>query len=745
MNILVAGNLDGLARALAGQFSKEKIKVVMAGPHARDLDLQLPTVSTYSVELNGPGFRELMSTFKFDAVIYLGTREEQLLAGLPGQSGEVLEGLQATLEFGRETGVKKFFFLSSSEVYGKGDDTSETAEPQPATPNGYFLVAAEQSCRYYSQQFGLNVTVVRVPFVYGPELKSGILSRLLEDCKTGNRVVLPAREDAAVSLLPAAAVGELLLRALDSDAPGWRVVNLSAARPVSLGELAQLLQVQFPGTEITYGQNRQLFTRPLTVSNAKQYYDWLPVDQLATDLPSLAEALEPEPRHGSKWVEGLRTRFPQYPVYLKWAEVFLGALVMMWLTDLTGSFVEFRYVDFRLMYVILIGMMYGTQAGLVASVLACLSVILGARRLGLEWTELVYNIANWLPFAVYLTAGALTGYLQDKKENEAKFQNEQNRLISEKYAYLYGVHQDVVRIKDQYYQQLLGSRDSFGRIYNITQELDTLEEDEVLLNALRILEDVMGSSSIAIYSVNPANHFARLEVYSSALGAQLGRSLNLESFPEIQLCLQKAEIFENRQLLPNYPAYFAPILSSGKPVAAIAIWEAKFEQGSRYYYNLFKVICGLVQSSVHRAIVFLNAAQDKLYLPGTRILKPEPFKRILRVRDAMKKQKTGNYLLATVTAQGSDGRQQDWTSVEQSLSRVIRSVDDVGLLDNGCLCVIFSQADTSDARTLNDRLLQSGLCLEPVSMPLEVLLQEADAAPATHQGRNQQAQQGRHE
>lgn len=730
MNVLIAGNLTCLANTLARAFANEKMKVVIAGPHATDLGMQLPNVTAYPLVLTDRPIRELISNFKFDAVIYLATREEQLLVDSQWNAGQVLDGLQNTLEACKVERVKRFFFVSSTEVYGTQEDTAETLEPQPASPNGYSLAAAEQSCRYYSSQFGLNVTVVRVPFLYGPEEKDGLLYHLLRDCRANDPMTLPAAEDAVASLLPAAAVADFLLRALDVEGPGWQIVNLSSAHPITLGGLAELLRVHFPDLQVTFSPAGRIFTRAVTVSIAKQYYDWLPVDQLAADLPGLLKSLQPPARPRGRLMEWLRKRFPEYPAYLKWVEVFVGAAVMMWLTELTGSYVEFRYVDFRLMYVILMGSMYGTQVGLVAALLACLSVVLGASRLGLEWTELVYSIANWLPFAVYLTAGALTGYLQDKNENEANFHNEQNRLISEKYEFLYGVHQDIVQIKDHYYQQLLGSRDSFGRIFNITRALDSLEEEEVLFKALNILEDVMGSPSIAIYSLDSSTNFARLEVYSSPLRERIRRSLDLDSYPELQACIHKGEIYQNRRLLTNYPAYFAPVVSGEKPVAGIAVWDAKFEQSSLYYYNLFKVMCGLIESSIHRAIAFLDANQTKLYLPGTRILQAEPFLRILRIRNSMKKQKTGDYLLAMVTTAGFNPRKPDWAGLERSLSRVIRSVDDVGLLDDGNLYIIFSQADESHAMKLNNRLSQSGLCLEPVMVPLDDFLQQMGEEPA---------------
>ena len=721
MNILVAGNLTCLAASLAKALTNEKIKVVAAGPHSKDL--QLASVTAYPVALTERPFRELISTFKFDAVIYLATREEQLLAaGLPS-AAQVLDGLQNALEACRAAGVGRFFLISSTEVYGESEDTTESNVVQPASPNAYLLAAAEQSCRYYSDQFGLNAIVVRVPFLYGQDEKGGLLNGVLEDCRAKKRVVLPAPDDAMLSLMPATEVADFVLRALDTPPQRWQIVNLSSAHPLSVGQLATLLEGSFPGLQVAFNPAGRFFTRAASVSNARHYYDWLPVDQLEADLPALVEAMAPEMRPRARHVEWLEEHFPQYPAYLKWAEVLLGAWIMTWLTGLTGSFVEFRYVDFRLMYVILMGLMYGTQVGLVASLLACLSVALSAARLGLEWTELVYNVANWLPFAVYLTAGALAGYLQDKRENEANFQNEQNRLIAEKYEYLYGVHQDIVQVKDQYYQQLLGSRDSFGRIFNITCKLDTLDEDEVLFKALSVLEDVMGSSSIAIYSLNSAGNFARLEEHSSALGDRLSQSLDLEAFPELQASIVQGEIYQNRRLQPNFPAYFAPLLSDGKPVAAVAIWDAKFEQRSLYYYNLFKIICGLIQSSIQRALKFLNANQQQSYVPGTRILQAEQFNRILRIRNTMKQEKTGSYLLARLNSTGARRALSDWVNVERALSPLIRSVDHVGLLGDGNIYVIFSQAGDHHARSINSRLSSSGLCLEPVTEPLEVFLE----------------------
>jgi nucleoside-diphosphate-sugar epimerase len=204
VKILVAGNLSCLAATLAKPLTNGKMKVVIAGPGSKDLQ---PTIATaYPVPLTDRSFRELVSTFKFDAVIYLATREEQLLAVGLLSAAQVLDGIQNALESCKAARVGRFVLISSTEVYGGQEDTGESSTVQPTSPNGCLLAAAEQSYRYYSDQFGLNATVVRVPFLYGHDEKGGLVSGVLEDRRAQNRVMLPAAEGAVFNLLSAVEV-----------------------------------------------------------------------------------------------------------------------------------------------------------------------------------------------------------------------------------------------------------------------------------------------------------------------------------------------------------------------------------------------------------------------------------------------------------------------------------------------------------------------------------------------------------
>ena len=76
-------------------------------------------------------------------------------------------------------------------------------------------------------------------------------------------------------------------------------------------------------------------------------------------------------------------------------------------------------------------------------------------------------------------------------------------------------------------EQVIRFRDSYGRIYAITQELDTLQPEQVFLSTLDVLEDVMQNQSVALYSCADNSSFARLVVHSREMET-LPKSMDLK-------------------------------------------------------------------------------------------------------------------------------------------------------------------------------------------------------------------------
>src|SRR5574339_926843 len=182
MNILITGNPGSLAGAFAQEFVKQNHRVVIAAEGASEWGTKLKNTTTHAIHPARDVFREAMSSYGFDIVVFIATREEQLHQQADLNTGQQLDALRKTLELARYKNLKRFFFISSTEVFGASEKPREESERMPASINGHALTTGEQYCRHYQHQYGLNVTIVRVPYVYGPKDSEGFLFRLIQDC-----------------------------------------------------------------------------------------------------------------------------------------------------------------------------------------------------------------------------------------------------------------------------------------------------------------------------------------------------------------------------------------------------------------------------------------------------------------------------------------------------------------------------------------------------------------------------------
>ena len=91
----------------------------------------------------------------------------------------------------------------------------------------------------------------------------------------------------------------------------------------------------------------------------------------------------------------------QSPRLLRLVEIAAAWLATELLVRITGTDAQFQMIDFRLMFVVLIGTVYGLNAGVLSAVLASVSLAMGYLRQGTTLMLLFYAPANWLAFIVY--------------------------------------------------------------------------------------------------------------------------------------------------------------------------------------------------------------------------------------------------------------------------------------------------------------------------------------------------------
>ncbi len=165
------------------------------------------------------------------------------------------------LEWSRlEAPEARLVLASSAAVYGAGHDRAirESDATAPYSPYGYHKRMAEELFESYGKNFGLNVAIVRLFSVYGPELRKQLLwdvcGRLASDATC---LALGGAGTEMRDWLHITDAVALLQAALARSSPEGFVVNGGTGISVSVRDIAERLcagwsentQLKFSGTQ----------------------------------------------------------------------------------------------------------------------------------------------------------------------------------------------------------------------------------------------------------------------------------------------------------------------------------------------------------------------------------------------------------------------------------------------------------------------------------------------------------------
>jgi UDP-glucose 4-epimerase len=120
-----------------------------------------------------PTLSSIMTTHQFDYVFhYAAVVGVQRTLNNPAVVLRDIDGIKNILELSKNTGVKRIFFSSSSEVYGEPVSIPQNEERTPLNSKLPYAVVknlGECFCRAYHQEYGLHYTIVRLFNTYGPK------------------------------------------------------------------------------------------------------------------------------------------------------------------------------------------------------------------------------------------------------------------------------------------------------------------------------------------------------------------------------------------------------------------------------------------------------------------------------------------------------------------------------------------------------------------------------------------------
>ena len=700
--ILITGKTDIFTRE-AILLLAEEYRVILAGEAA--FEEKLPNVQVYRTNPSEEKFGQLFDVYSFQAVYYVSGYVD----GGQGLYGESRQLEQVFLECSRAR-VEKLVFLSTVEsqnyVSQYGKSGMITQKDYPASYS-FCAAQAEDMCRYFAKKTKVLTVILWLPYLSGRLNDQNFLGSIFHNIYEKNKIFLPHHAEDRVDFLAFSDLAELLIRITEeTEDEGGSYYAVSGYRH-TWSDLEEMLKLISPDTQVIYENYPDTIAWPDYPLELRKTYGFVPVEHVMEDVGACYRRFVREVISGRR---GLRARLAEWLLgrgkgLLQYLEVLLLFLLTELISSFTSESVYFKFADVRLMYIVIIGTTYGMKLGIFAAALECVVLVFQYALIGMNGTFLFYNVENWIPFAIYLMAGSITGYIRNKKQEEIEFSRKEYSLLRNKYIFLNDVYRGAVETKGEYKRQILGFKDSFGKIFDAVQKLDGELPESIFLEGLRVLEDILENHSIAIYTLDKWQRFGRLAVCSNSQLPKLMKSLKLEDYRELYEQTAKGEVFKNTKLQEGLPMYACGVFRGDLMVLLITIQEAGAEQYSMHYMNIFRILCGLVQTSFLRAMDFQELQEASIYYPGTQVVYPERFRQLVDIQSDMKEAGVADYVLLRF-------EQTDKRQVSEALAGTIRATDTLGAGEDGRLYLLLAQMNRKNFSVVSKRLEANGLHFE---------------------------------
>lgn len=695
MRVLFIGNLKQISMKLLSRF-EEDCKCVIYDER-EEHNLRGNNIINYLKEdADEEELAKVFATFDFDTVIFFSGALDGAIKVF-----DELEKLEAVIHESRKHKVSQFIYITTNDLYAEGRN------PMLGKSRETLLKTCDHLCELYAEEKRMKFLLLKVPYLYSMENKENQLMKWINAANKGKKVKIRGSQYVETDFLCEEDLGELLARILDEPPEDeFKELFLAGENRISYEEIAELLKKKIPDVDIQYENHTTCIPCYKKNGIARTEYGWFPKHILEDDMEVLIEENAKERRNRVK-VRERRKRYRRIQdkvrVVLEVAGLFVLSEVLNYFTK---ENVLINFIDFRLVAVTIIGTMNGLSAGVGSAILACIGyVLLNATHV--QWQVIFYNVENWLPFACYFLLGAISGYTRDKHDDRVVYAKEEHELLEKKYIFLNELYNRVLESKDSFNSQIIGYKDSFGKVYSVVKKLDTVLPDQVFYEAVNVLEELLENYSVAIYSINQNSDFARLNVCSKPINNTLGKSMRMSDYPNMMVFLNDLQGYVNTECLEGYPAYAAPIHKDGELLGMILLMNSSNRQMNMEFANKFNIISDLICDALIRAMGFEQVTDN--CVEGTQILKADKFRQILAVKAQMKEKQYLDYVLLQL-----DKGEAGIKVLSDRVCRLVRNNDVLGMGEDGEVYLLLSQTKQTDLAIIEERMKKNNVTFKVV-------------------------------
>jgi len=266
--ILVTGGAGNVGSALVNRLLQEndtKVTVVdnLTTGSRTKLPLNSDVFKFIKADANDrTAMSEIMLANHFDFVFhYAALVGVQRTQDNPVRVLDDIQGIRNMLKLSKNLGVKRFFFSSSSEVYGEPVVIPQNEDTTPLNSRVPYAVVknvGESFCRSYQQEFDLDFTIFRFFNTYGPNQTTDfVMAKFIALALTNEDIPIYGNGSQTRTFCYVDDNVDTCVKALNENKVINDVINIGGEIIISIKELAEKI------IEITNSASKIIYLDPL--------------------------------------------------------------------------------------------------------------------------------------------------------------------------------------------------------------------------------------------------------------------------------------------------------------------------------------------------------------------------------------------------------------------------------------------------------------------------------------------------
>ncbi|HAT4283122.1 TPA: NAD(P)-dependent oxidoreductase [Clostridium perfringens] len=669
--LLIVGRQNALIEAIAHKFSKEGFKIVIISNTFKNAKYRI-----FKESLDDREYGHIFKRNLFKCVIYLDYLED-------------IEKLNKLLKFSSHYKVSNFIRITD---FIKDTDF-----------NNIYVSLSNNICSVFREYFtdSMKIASLRLPIIYGEGLVEDFIDKnifmIMDNIVKGKNIIYDdTLKRRYIHVNDASEVAYLSFKYSLNDK-----YTIPSNNSLSFNDLSNILKGNIYDLNIDVDKNNSCDS---TFTNNTKYNEKY---SILKELPIIYERY----KNSINEKNNLKSnKYKKLKRILKSSKPYVENIVLFIIVCFISKMISpgdsiFSIVDIKLIYIIVIGILYGSKQSLIATFLSCTLLIGQSLNRGISIVSLLVLNESLIQLLTYVLVGIYIGYVSDFKNVQIKSLKNENKKHEEEYDFLEDLYNKTYDEKKELEEKVISSKDSFGKIYSVVKELDSLQPQYILKSAIDILEEFLDSKRIAIYTFK--NNFLRLNVKSNNEDFKPTNSIDFNKLNLIKNHIQEGEIFINKGLDLSIPMMVAPIKKENKIIAIIMIEELEFSKMNLYYENLFRVVSNLIESSVIRAYDYEELTSKERYINNTIFLNENSFKKILKTKETAKFEKKLDYTLLKVD------NVFNLELLSQIIKSSIRETDFAGIIANNIYILLLNTEKEESSIPIN-RLKSKGVNAEVV-------------------------------